>query len=63
VGRHGRSLSGLGAKPHELQPVGEKKLTESDPQLLQHPVHNRNFKISTSECIGYALHQNAPFRE
>ena len=34
---HGRSLSGLGAKPHELQLVGEK--TDGiGPTTLQHSV-------------------------
>ena len=52
--RHGRNLSGdSGAKPHELQPVGEK-LTESVAQPCSILcTANQSFKISTSECVRY----------
>ena len=52
----GGVYQGLGGynTPNELHPVGEK-LTESVAQPYSILcTANRNFKISTSECIGHA---------
>jgi len=63
----GGVYQGLGAKPHELQPVGEKKTDGIGPTALQIHLHSKlqlqKLAYVRMHRSGKLMHQNAPFRE